>query len=92
MVDLVACRREAEALHGRLAQAREMVDGVRNAKRVADLRVRREAEILENEMELDARQAASADAAKIMRDMQAQLLEFVASLLPTAYDVSFLMN
>lgn len=77
MFDLVACKREAEALRGRLQQARGAVDGVCARRRVDELRARREAELLESEMELDARQAASADAARVMREMQGQLLAFI---------------
>ncbi len=60
--------------HGEQARDARVVELKR---RVAELRVRKEAELLETEMELDARQAASADAAKIMREMQAQLMTFV---------------
>ena len=76
-VDLVACRREAGSLKGRLGQTREAVDGVRATRRVAELRVQREASLLQSEMELDARQAASADAARVMREMQSQLMGFI---------------
>lgn len=77
MVDLVACRREAQTLEARLSQAQKTVQNVLGQRRLSDLRVRREGEILAHEMELDARQSASHEAAKIMKEMQTQLMSFV---------------
>ena len=77
MVDLVACRREVTTLESRLGQAQKGVETVLKQRRLSDARTRKEAEILSSEMELDARQSASADAAKIMKEMQTQLMTFV---------------
>ena len=61
---------DAEA---RLSQAQKTVQTL-GQRRLSDLRVRREGEILAHEMELDARQSASHEAAKIMKEMQTQLM------------------
>lgn len=76
-IDLVACRRELVNLDSRLRQVAASVEGLLVQRRGSDARVAREGSILENEMEFDAHQAASAQAAAIMREMQMQLVSFV---------------
>ena len=77
LVDLQACQTEISTLNGRLDGARQAIAQLVEQRRAADVRLAHEMRMMTTEMEHDARQAASSEAAGIMRAMQSQLLEFV---------------
>ena len=77
MIDLPSYEREAQEVQERLRHEARLGDGLVAERRRQDLRLEWEAKILEAEMEADARQDASVQAAFVMRDMREQLLGLV---------------
>ena len=77
LTDIGACKAEAAALQARLKQAGSTLHASAGQLQQAHARLAAELQLLSREMAADAQQAAADAAARIMREMQAQLAGFI---------------
>ena len=79
LVDMARYQQDVLVVERAIAQAAGDKAAAAAARQRSELRLRRETEILEGEMEQDFRQQATVQAARMLKDLRAELVEFVQS-------------